>query len=152
MSGLRVCDVQDMRLDHFLDSYLFSLDDDGYISRTGGRNVYDCEEELIQDIIDAHEAMVGEWNLENIYDLIRILEELEILADIREQALSEIINLEEIPSMSIPPELQQKNRMPIWAVDKRGYCLCGKHVDTVDSISEMLSRIVDNAISKEEKK
>ncbi len=74
---------------------------------------------------------VGDWDGENIDDLVKELDRIEERVD---------ANYNNLPHSSNLPEDfrdQVEKDYPIWACDKNGRCLTGEHADTVVSVDEI---------------
>ncbi|MCA9482743.1 MAG: hypothetical protein KC553_03320 [Nitrospina sp.] len=77
---------------------------------------------------------LGEWDGEDVEDLVRELERIEEFAD---------ANYANLPhNKNIPGDLrdQVEKDLPIWACDKRGMCLVGKRADKVRSVEQIRER------------
>lgn len=74
---------------------------------------------------------VGDWNGENIEDLVKELDRIEERVD---------ANYNNLPHNSnLPEDLrdQVEKDYPIWACDQQGMCLTGEHADKVVSIEKV---------------
>jgi len=74
---------------------------------------------------------VGDWDGENIDDLVKELDRLEERID---------ANYNKLPhSSNLPEDLrdQVEKDYPIWACDRQQQCLTGEHADKVASIDEI---------------
>lgn len=77
---------------------------------------------------------LGEWDGEDVEDLVRELERIEEFAD---------ANYANLPhNKNIPGDLrdQVEKDLPIWACDKKGMCLVGKRADKVRSVEQIRER------------
>ena len=80
------------------------------------------------------EDTLGEWDGENIEDLVQELERIEEFAD---------ANYANLPhNKNIPEDLrnQVEKDLPLWACDKKGMCLLGEHADKVRSVEQIRKR------------
>ena len=74
---------------------------------------------------------VGDWDGENIDDLVKELDRIEERVD---------ANYNKLPHSSyLPEDLQDQveKDFPIWACDRQERCLTGEHADTVVSVDEI---------------
>ena len=76
---------------------------------------------------------VGDWDGENIDDLVKELDRIEERVDANYNSLPHNTNL--------PEDLrnQVEKDYPIWACDRQAQCLTGEHADTVVSIDKIRS-------------
>ncbi len=77
---------------------------------------------------------LGEWDGENIEDLVKELERIEERAD---------ANYANLPhNKNIPEDLrgEVEKDLPIWACDRHGMCLLGEHADKVRSVDQIRKR------------
>ena len=66
------------------------------------------------------------WNKKDIFELTSLLEEREQLCNEIEIELSSIMDYSILPSADIPPDVNTGHvHCPVWAMDEKGYCLCG---------------------------
>jgi len=74
---------------------------------------------------------VGDWNGENIDDLVKELDRIEERVDANYSSLPHGSNL--------PDDLRDKveKDYPIWACDSQGRCLVGEHADKIASVGEI---------------
>lgn len=77
---------------------------------------------------------IENWDHENVEDLRDMLAELKE-ANERNQFMVDEVDMADLPSEDIPDDIDTS--YPVWAMDKRGFCLVGaaadviEHVDTV---------------------
>lgn len=77
---------------------------------------------------------LGEWDGENIDDLVKELDRIEEKAD---------PNYANLPhNKNIPEDLrnQVEKDLPIWACDRQGMCLLGEHADKIRSVDQIRKR------------
>ncbi len=77
---------------------------------------------------------LGEWDGENIEDLVKELDRIEERAD---------ANYANLPhNKNIPEDLRGpvEKDLPIWACDKQGMCLLGEHADKIRSVDQIRKR------------
>ena len=74
---------------------------------------------------------VGDWDGENIDDLVKELDRIEERIDANYNKLPHISNL--------PEDLRDhvEKDFPIWGCDRNGRCLTGEHADKVVSVDEI---------------
>ncbi len=79
---------------------------------------------------------VGDWDGENIEDLVKELDRIEERVD---------ANYANLPhSSNLPEDLREQveKDYPIWACDKHGQCLTGEQADTIVSVDIVRQRYV----------
>ena len=77
---------------------------------------------------------VGDWDGENIEDLVKELDRIEERVDANYTSLPHNSNL--------PEDLREQveKDYPIWACDKHGLCLTGEHADTIVTVDKIRGR------------
>jgi len=79
---------------------------------------------------------VNTWNHEDIRELKDILDQIpEVLASAgKAPRAADVIDYSDLPTEPIPAGVET---YPVWAMDKRGFCLVGAAADSIEHISEI---------------
>ncbi len=95
----------------------------------------EIDPKLLNRIMSADgDETLGEWDGENIEDLVKELERIEEHAD---------ANYANLPhNKNIPEDLrdQVEKDLPLWACDRHGMCLVGQSADKVRSVEQIRKR------------
>lgn len=85
---------------------------------------------------------INNWNKEDVKELLSNIKSLESLLSESEQSIKDYIDVCDLESAPLPPDLEDKTGYPIWSCDKKGFCLVGdtlNEIEHVDVIRESYS-------------
>lgn len=77
---------------------------------------------------------IENWDHESVEDLRDMLAELKEANECNQFMVDEI-DMSNLPSEQTPDDVDTS--YPIWAMDKRGFCLVGAAADSIEHISEI---------------
>ena len=95
--------------------------------------ITDLEEKTIQNKVN----LIKSWDKKNIHELKTMLDELSELIEQLETncGVEQYIDFSDLPSEEFDNNLAG---YPIWAMDKKGFCLVGTDLSDIESIEEII--------------
>lgn len=81
------------------------------------------------------------WDGSDVRDLKRLIKELREICDKVGLHLHELVNFKKLTLQPVPEDIEM---LPVYAVDRQGYCLTGVAYDSVMHISEVREKMTEN--------
>lgn len=100
--------------------------------------------ELSQVILERDAYMllhqIHQWDMNDVRDLRNWLRDFRQVCDTIGYRIEDLINFSKLTPYPVPDDVK---KYPVYAMDKHGYCLCGKNTEDIKYIDEIKEEMED---------